>query len=320
MDTGSSSTRRGFLATASLFAGGALIGAAGAEDDEKETEGVTLKLASQDGRIPGDSLKEKVERMADWGFVGLEVGGGGLADRVEEIEEALEDTPVGMAAICAGFSSCPAHHTAAGRKECMDSLRPILEAAGHLESPGVIVVPAFIGQTELGNWEAREVVVDFLKEAGEIAAKAGTRVLLEPLNRNETHLLRQLADAAAICRDVDHEGVAMMGDFYHMCIEETSDLGAFISAGPYLHHVHLASRRRVLPGQDDRSFVNGFTGLRWIGFEDYCSLECGCDGDPMKEIPKSVKFLKEQWEESGETSAPEEAAPKDDNPINRRGG
>ena len=32
-----------------------------------------------------------------------------------------------------------------------------------------------------------------------------------------------------------------MGDFYHMFIEETSDLGAFISGGSRVHHVHLAS-------------------------------------------------------------------------------
>ena len=79
-----------------------------------------------------------------------------------------------------------------------------------------------------------------------------------------------------------------MGDFYHMFIEETSDLGAFISGGAYLHHVHLASRIRVLPGQDDRQFVDGFRGLKLIGYQDFCSFECGCRGDREVEIPKSA--------------------------------
>jgi len=95
---------------------------------------------------------------------------------------------------------------------------------------------------------------------------------------------------------VNHPGVMMMGDFYHMAKEETSDLGAFISAGKYLHHVHLASRTRKLPGQDERSFVEGFRGLKMIGFQDYCSFECGVEGDREVEIPKSVKFLREQWQ------------------------
>ena len=121
--------------------------------------------------------------------------------------------------------------------------------------------------------------------------KVGSRVMLEPLNRKEAFFLRLLADAASICRDCKSDGIRMMGDFYHMGIEETSDLGAFISAGGYLHHVHLASRTRKLPGQDDRSFIDGFRGLKWIGFQDYCSFECGVNGDKNVEIPKSLAFL-----------------------------
>ncbi|HCM22338.1 MAG TPA: sugar phosphate isomerase, partial [Porphyromonadaceae bacterium] len=40
-------------------------------------------------------------------------------------------------------------------------------------------------------------------------------------------------------------------DFWHMTWEETSDAGAFLSAGRYLEHVHIASRkRRSMPGED----------------------------------------------------------------------
>jgi len=86
-----------------------------------------------------------------------------------------------------------------------------------------------------------------------------------------------------------------MGDFYHMGIEEPNDLGAFISGRDYLHHIHLASRIRVLPGQDDRTYVEGFRGLKMIGYRDYCSFECGVKGDREIEIPKSMAFLREQW-------------------------
>jgi sugar phosphate isomerase/epimerase len=54
----------------------------------------------------------------------------------------------------------------------------------------------------------------------------------------------------------------------------------------------------VLPGQDERSFVDGFRGLQMIGYRDYCSLECGVDGDRDTEIPKSMDFLRRQWEEA----------------------
>lgn len=51
----------------------------------------------------------------------------------------------------------------------------------------------------------------------------------------------------------------------------------------------------MLPGQDERKFVDGFKGLKWIGYQDYCSFECGVRGDAMVEIPKSMAFLREQW-------------------------
>ena len=93
-----------------------------------------------------------------------------------------------------------------------------------------------------------------------------------------------------------------MGDFYHMDSEETSDMGAFISAGDYLNHVHLAGGRaeptRTLPGQNGMSFVDGFRGLKYIGYTGFCSFECGCVGDREVEMPKAMQFLRDQWDQA----------------------
>jgi sugar phosphate isomerase/epimerase len=157
-------------------------------------------------------------------------------------------------------------------------------------------------QNQLKAQEARKVLIDVLKELGEHGAKAGCPVLLEPLNRGEAWFLRQLADAAAICRDVNSPGAAMMGDFYHMHIEETSDMGAFISAGQYLRHVHLASRTRsrILPHQENSDYRDGFRGLKHIGYQLHMSLECGVrkDTDRATEIARTFEMLRQQWEEA----------------------
>jgi len=253
-----------------------------------------LKLSSQEGRIPGDDLAEKVRTLESWGGAGIELGKAGLAERVGEIRRALKGTRVKVSAVCAGYFGLisPVKST---RERGLAELKALLAPAGEIGSTGVIVVPAFNRHRQLAGWKGREVLVEMLGRAGAEAAKRGTRILLEPLNRTEATFLRQLADAASICRDVDSRGVALMGDFYHMFIEETSDRGAFISAGGHCHHVHLASRTRILPSQDDRSFVDGFGGLKVIGYRDYCSLECGVRGQPAKEIPKSFRFLQRQW-------------------------
>ncbi len=276
-------------------ASGAMIAAGTGAIAKDERPKAKLKLSSQEGRIPGKDLPEKLAKLEKWGYVGIEFGGGGLAKRVPEIKAALANSKVKVSAICAGFQGALASDQESEREKCRKSMMEILEAAGELGSTGLIFVPAFNGQTALNHVEARKVILDQLPELANYAVTCKTRLLLEPLNRNETWLVRQLADAASICRDAKSPGACVMGDFYHMYIEETSDMGAFISAGPMLHHVHLASIKRNLPGQDERDYTNGFAGLKMIGYTDYCSLECGCIGDPEVEIPKAAKFLKDQW-------------------------
>ena len=86
-----------------------------------------------------------------------------------------------------------------------------------------------------------------------------------------------------------------------MTWEETSDMGAFISGGEYLQHVHVASRkRRSMPGEDGDAdnYINGFKGLKMIGYNNYVRLECGCQGDRNVVVPAAVKLLREQWEQA----------------------
>ena len=284
-----------------LLAGGAAAGLALAVAGEPASAQVVkapkavLKLSSQDGVVPGRDLAEKVAKLEKWGFDGFEVGGD-AGRRIDEIKKVMAGSKLKVSAICAGTPGGTLINDDPNvRKSAAAAIKELLTVAGEIGSTGVIVVPAFNGQTELENREARPILIDLLKEIGEHGAKVNGRVLLEPLNRGEAFFLRQLGDAGAMCREVDSPGVAMMGDFYHMCIEEPSDMGAFISAGKWLHHVHLASRIRVLPGQDDRDFTNGFRGLKTIGYQDFCSLECGCKGERDIEIPKTAKFLREQW-------------------------
>jgi len=289
--------RRDFMFKAPLAGAGLAIAAKGISGITDAPRAV-LKLSSQEGVIPGQNLREKARRMDKWGFDGLEVWGGGLPKRIEEVKDAIKGTRLRISAICAGYKGVLISDDKSVREQAVKSIKEILPAAGDLEATGLIMVPAFNGQTKLDHVEGRKILVDLLPELGEAARKAGTRVLLEPLNRGEAWFLRQLADAAAICRDVNHPAVCMMGDFYHMGIEETSDLGAFISGGKYVHHVHLASRKRNLPGQDKRSFRGGFQGLKWIGYQDYCSFECGVIGAREVEIPKSLAFLRKEWEKA----------------------
>ncbi len=260
-----------------------------------------LRISSQIHIIPGEKDEDKFERMKKWGIEGVELAGWHTNDP-DYWKRVITDNGLTPSAVCWGSHNGDlCSDVVEKRQQGVDDLKKALEGAGIIVCTGVIYVPAFNGQTKLTNQEIRKVLMDTFPALAEFAAECGTNIILEPLNRGEAYFLRQVADGAAIARDVNNgKGIGVMGDFYHMSIEETDMMGAFISAGSYLKHVHLAGGvtdpRRTIPGQNKTRFVEGFRGLKYIGYDKFCSFECGVRGDKEVEIPKACEFLRREWE------------------------
>ena len=261
-----------------------------------------LKLSFQEGTAPGESLNEKFDYMEKLGIVGFEPHGKQLLKRAEEFRQALNGRNIKVSAICAGFDGFILAEDPAVKASFDSSMRELIAAAGEIGSTGVIMVPAFNGQKPCmpHTMETRDYLCEQLHELGEYALKHNTTVILEPLNRREAFYLRLVSDAAAICRDADSEGVRCMGDFWHMQ-EETSDYAAFISAGKYLQHVHVASRgQRRMPGEDGQldNYIDGMRALKELDYQNYISFECGTDADREIVVPSAVELLRSQWEQA----------------------
>jgi len=268
---------------------------------EKKVE-VPMNLSFQEGTAPGGSLNEKLDYMENLGIVGFEPNGRNLTARVNEFQQALRGRNIKVSAICAGFDGFILAEDPAVLQTFYDTMHEIIAAAGELGSTGVIMVPAFNSQKPClpHTAETRQYLVEAMAQLGEYALQHNTTVILEPLNRKEAHYLRLVPDAAAICRDTKSEGVKCMGDFWHMQ-EETSDYAAFLSAGKYLQHVHVASRgRRLMPGEDIEvdNYVDGMRALKEIGYDKNISFECGTKGDRNQTVPAAVELLRKQWAEA----------------------
>ena len=261
-----------------------------------------LKLSFQEGTAPGESLNEKFDYMEKLGIVGFEPHGKQLLKRAEEFRQALNGRNIKVSAVCAGFDGFILAEDPAVKASFDSSMRELIAAAGEIGSTGVIMVPAFNGQKPCRphTMETRDYLCEQLHELGEYALKHNTTVILEPLNRREAFYLRLVSDAAAICRDADSEGVRCMGDFWHMQ-EETSDYAAFISAGKYLQHVHVASRgQRRMPGEDGQldNYIDGMRALKELDYQNYISFECGTGADRETVVPAAVELLRSQWEQA----------------------
>ena len=300
--------RRSFLGSAAAGIAGAavlstpaglLTSCASGTGTKKSSE---LRLSFQEGTAPGESLNEKFDYMEKLGIVGFEPHGKQLLKRAEEFRQALSGRNIKVSAICAGFDGFILAEDPAVKASFDSSMRELIAAAGEIGSTGVIMVPAFNAQKPCRphTMETRDYLCEQLHELGEYALKHNTTVILEPLNRKEAFYLRLVSDAAAICRDADSEGVRCMGDFWHMQ-EETSDYAAFISAGKYLQHVHVASRgQRRMPGEDGQldNYIDGMRALKELDYQNYISFECGTAADRNVVVPAAVELLRSQWEQA----------------------
>lgn len=300
--------RRRFIKTtlagsAAVAVGGCSSFASANDKDKQASNDVKLNISFQEGNAPGANLNDKFDFMEAHGVVGFEPHGKPLLARKQEFKDALAGRNIKVSAVCAGFDGFILSTDPEIRKLCRDTMEQLIIAAGEFESTGVIIVPAFNSQVPVmpHTQETRDFLCEQFDEMGTLARQHGTTVILEPLNRREAFYLRQVADAASICRDIGNPGVTCLGDFWHMTWEETSDYGAFMSAGEYLQHVHMASRkRRITPGEDGEAdnYVEGFKALKKLGYDKYVSFECGAEGDREVVVPAALELLRAQWEEA----------------------
>lgn len=271
-----------------------------------------LNLCLQWWSIPGGEMKEKLDFLEANGFSAVEIPSGDWPIKnCDALLDAMKGRKLFIATAC-GPSNF-AYAEPEKREAEVQKFLPVIEALGKMKSVGLIICPARGKLSEPGWLTAKELRKDFVENTGkrlaEHAHKHGTSIVLEPLRRNETPFLRQVADGARIAADIG-PGATVMGDFWHMQLEETSFMGALICGGKLLTHMHIAGlKERIIPGvhRDADNYVDGFKGLKLIGYRGAVSFEGGWPKnpeDPKKGLPQEerirlirnmVTLLREQW-------------------------
>lgn len=259
-----------------------------------------MKFAVQENLVPGASFREKAENLREFGYEGVELRGDHLASRVTEIREALRETGVQATCICGGFKFgllCPNQTDRAESREQIKELLSIAAEVGAVE--GVIVVPIF-GPPQLPDltpWKTaraieEELLVEQLSELAEYAGQVGTKVILEPLNRYETHFINRLEQAAHICNRVQSPNLTILADFFHMHIEEADIPKSIREAKELIGYVHLADSNRLLPGQGHLDFKSGFAALDEVNYQGWMSLECGVPSNAAEALRDSLNYMR----------------------------
>jgi sugar phosphate isomerase/epimerase len=259
-----------------------------------------MKWAAQENLVPGASFAEKAHRLAQLGYEGIELRGDDLTSRVEEVQRGLLASGLKATCVCGGFKHGLLFPQREEREASMRQIEALLRAAGEIGAQGVIVVPIFGGPQvpDLSPLHTapqleEELLVLQLERLARYARSCGTQVILEPLNRYETHLLNRVEQAVAVVRRVGEQHLTVLADVFHMAIEE-ADLAATIRAhGASIGYVHLADSNRQVPGLGHTDFRAVFAALRDVDYAGWMSLECGVP-DGERSLRETLAWMKTQ--------------------------
>lgn len=139
--------------------------------------------------------------------------------------------------------------------------------------------PVIIGSMQ-GNFAsgmdrklAESFLTDGLKELADHADSFGQKLMFEPLNRYETNLVNRLTDAAALIEKTGAGNIRLLGDLFHMNIEEGSISAALKFVQNKLGYIHLADSNRQAAGMGHIDMSEIALVLREIDYHGFLSAE-----------------------------------------------
>jgi sugar phosphate isomerase/epimerase len=259
------------------------------------------RIGVQDRLVPGDTPRAKYEAARRFGFDALELSNRPAFD---EARAAIREK-IPVTAIAGGYRGWLIDPDPDQARQAREDIGLLLDLAGEL-STGVIVVPIW-GRTRhlpgIATGRPPDVDVAIFADAllglRDRAERAGARVFIEPLNRYQNDVCVSLADALRFCDAIDSPAVFVVGDTFHMNIEEV-DMGASLAAaGERLGYVQMADSQRFEPGAGHIDFSSIFSALAGIGYAGDIGLECAAlSGDPEIVLPRAATLLRDLLRES----------------------
>lgn len=182
-----------------------------------------MKIGTQNQAFFPENILEKFRYIKEMGFDGFEIDGKLLVNNLEEVKAAIKETGLPVTTACGGYDGWIGDFIEERRLNGLKQIERILEALAEVGGKG-IVVPAAWGMftfrlppmTSPRSLDGdRKMVSDSLRVLEQVAARTGTVVYLEPLNRYQDHMINTLADARRYIVENDLKHVQIIGDFYH---------------------------------------------------------------------------------------------------------
>ena len=259
------------------------------------------RVGIQDRLVPGATLREKYDAVRSFGFDALE-----LSERpaFDEARTAIREK-IPVTAIAGGYRGWLIDPDPDKVAAARNDIASLLDLAGELGT-GLVVVPIW-GRTRhlpgIATGRTRDedetLFLEGLRPLAERAERAGARIFIEPLNRYQNDVCVTIADAVRFRDAIDSAAVFVVGDTFHMNIEEADMAASLADAGEKLGYVQMADSQRFEPGAGHIDFSSIFSALAGIGYEGDIGIECSSlSGDPEIVLPRTAALIRDLIRES----------------------
>lgn len=176
--------------------------------------------------------------------------------------------------------------------ESIERGREFLSIARSIDSP-ISLMPSFRAPPEAKREEVLERAAESLRKLDRFAQIEEVDIVIEPLNRYETNLLKTMEETVKFIEGLGAERVRLMADVYHMSIEEASIPFALRRTGGLLAHVHVSENHGGLPGTGTVPYAEVLRVLKAMGYRGFLSIEFhGYQGDLFEGYGKALSYLR----------------------------
>ena len=259
------------------------------------------RIGVQDRLVPGATLSEKYEAARRFGFDALELS---EQPAFDEARAAIREK-IPVTAIAGGYRGWLIDPNPEEVAAARTDIAALLDLAGELGT-GVVVVPIW-GRTRhlpgiatgRSHDQDEALFVEGLRPLAERAERAGARIFIEPLNRYQNDVCVTIADASRFRDAIDSPAVFVVGDTFHMNIEEADMAASLAEAGERLGYVQMADSQRFEPGAGHIDFSSIFSALAGMGYAGDIGIECrALSGDPEIVLPRTAALIRDLIRES----------------------
>lgn len=243
-----------------------------------------IRVSCQENLLPGGTDLDRWLFAADAGYSSVELRGQqdeALARRLPDLHRAAARGAV-YRTVCVDMPFFVGAFAAEDRARAVRELRSQLRAIADLGGLGVVTPAAFglfsrclppYDPPRTPEQERRDLV-ESLGEVAAYAASIGVRVLLEPLNRYEDHLVNTLDDARRVLAELPAGGAGLVADSFHLNIEERDVAASIAAHADAIAHVQISDSNRAIPGHGHLDWAGFLTALDGAGYRGELAVEC----------------------------------------------